>query len=76
MSAVPCRREPWPSAAALGSPRPNSTHSPLLHRCHQPPLVTQVEQFVITSPEGDASWEAMEEMLGNAEDFYQARGGG
>jgi hypothetical protein len=28
---------------------------------------------MITSPEGNASWEAMEEMLTNAEDFYQVR---
>jgi seryl-tRNA synthetase len=33
-----------------------------------------VEQFVITSPHDNASWEAMEEMLTNAEDFYQSLG--
>jgi seryl-tRNA synthetase len=40
---------------------------------HHPPCVQfeKVEQFVITSPEGNASWEAMEEMLANAEEFYQ-----
>jgi seryl-tRNA synthetase len=32
-----------------------------------------VEQFVICSPEGDESWQVMDEMLGNAEDFYQVR---
>jgi len=35
----------------------------------------QVEQFCITSPEGSSSWDAMEEMLGNAEGFYTVRGG-
>ncbi|KAF8063832.1 Serine--tRNA ligase [Scenedesmus sp. PABB004] len=34
----------------------------------------KVEQFVICSPEGNQSWEVMEEMLGNAEEFYQALG--
>lgn len=34
-----------------------------------------MEQFVICSPEGDASWQMMDEMLGNAEEFYQVRGG-
>jgi seryl-tRNA synthetase len=34
----------------------------------------QVEQFVITSPEDDASWKMMEEMLGNAEGFCKALG--
>ncbi len=28
----------------------------------------------MTSPDGDASWAAMEEMLGNAEGFYQGLG--
>jgi seryl-tRNA synthetase len=35
-----------------------------------------VEQFVIASPEGDASWALMEEMLANAEEFYQVGLGG
>jgi len=34
----------------------------------------KVEQFFVTSPLGHASWEALEEMLGNAEAFYQALG--
>jgi seryl-tRNA synthetase len=34
----------------------------------------KVEQFSIVSSEGDLSWAMMEEMLGNAEDFYQALG--
>jgi seryl-tRNA synthetase len=34
----------------------------------------KVEQFVITSPHDDASWKALEEMIGNAEAFYQALG--
>ena len=29
----------------------------------------QVEQFVITSPHDNKSWEAMDEMIGNAEEF-------
>lgn len=37
-------------------------------RIHQ---FEKIEQFVICSPEGNASWEIMEEMLGNAEAFYQ-----
>ena len=36
-------------------------------------LHLQVEQFCIASPEGNASWDAMEEMLGNAEAFYTVR---
>jgi seryl-tRNA synthetase len=39
-------------------------------RIHQ---FEKVEQFVICSPEGDESWQVMDEMLGNAEDFYQVR---
>lgn len=31
-----------------------------------------MEQFFVTSPDNDASWAALEEMLTNAEDFYQA----
>lgn len=34
----------------------------------------KVEQFMITSPHDDASWKALEEMIGNAEAFYQALG--
>jgi hypothetical protein len=30
----------------------------------------QVEQFCIAAPDGNHSWDAMEEMLTNAEDFY------
>lgn len=42
---------------------------PPLHSVHQ---FEKVEQFVICSPHDNASWEAFEEMLANAEDFYQA----
>lgn len=38
-------------------------------RIHQ---FEKVEQFFVTSPDNDASWAALEEMLTNAEDFYQA----
>jgi len=36
-------------------------------------IAMQVEQFCITSPEDNHSWDAMEEMLGNAEAFYSVR---
>jgi seryl-tRNA synthetase len=39
------------------------------YRIHQ---FEKVEQFIICSPE--ESWSLMEEMLANAEDFYQALG--
>jgi len=34
----------------------------------------KVEQFVITSPHDNKSWEALDEMIGNAEEFCQALG--
>ncbi len=34
----------------------------------------KVEQFCIVSSEGDLSWQVMDEMLANAEEFYQALG--
>ena len=40
-------------------------------RVHQ---FEKVEQFFVTSPHEHASWEALEEMLTNAEAFYQALG--
>ncbi len=39
-------------------------------RVHQ---FEKIEQFVICTPEGNTSWEMMEEMLANAEGFYQVR---
>ena len=33
-----------------------------------------MEQFCITSPHDDASWQMMDEMIGNAEGFYQSLG--
>ena len=33
-----------------------------------------MEQFCLTSPREDASWKTMDEMIGNAEEFYQALG--
>jgi seryl-tRNA synthetase len=42
-----------------------------IFRVHQ---FEKVEQFVIASPEGDASWKIFEEMLTNAEEFYQGLG--
>ncbi len=40
-------------------------------RVHQ---FEKVEQFCVTTSEGDASWQMMEEMLANAEEFYQVGG--
>jgi len=40
-----------------------------IFRVHQ---FEKIEQFVLTTPEGNESWEVMEEMLKNAEDFYQS----
>ncbi len=37
-------------------------------RIHQ---FEKIEQFVLCSPEDDASWDMMDEMLTNAEEFYQ-----
>lgn len=34
----------------------------------------KVEQFIVCSPDGNESWEMMEEMLSNAEEFYQSLG--
>ena len=43
----------------------------LLCRIHQ---FEKVEQFFVTSCHNNASWEAFEEMLTNAEDFYTSLG--
>ena len=40
-------------------------------RIHQ---FEKVEQFFVTSPDNNKSWEAMEEMLHNAEEFYKSLG--
>lgn len=42
-----------------------------IFRVHQ---FEKVEQFVVTSNEGDASWNALDEMLDCAEGFYRALG--
>lgn len=42
-----------------------------IFRVHQ---FEKVEQFVVCSPDGDESWQLMDEMLANAEGFYQALG--
>eukprot|EP00096_Caligus_rogercresseyi_P014686 TRINITY_DN719_c0_g1_i2.p1 TRINITY_DN719_c0_g1~~TRINITY_DN719_c0_g1_i2.p1 ORF type:complete len:504 (-),score=205.81 TRINITY_DN719_c0_g1_i2:60-1571(-) len=42
-----------------------------IFRVHQ---FEKVEQFVITSPHDNKSWEAFDEMIGNAEEFYQVLG--
>ena len=39
-------------------------------RIHQ---FEKVEQFLVTSPHDNASWEALDEMVANAEEFYQVR---
>ena len=48
---------------------PDNYDTCLLCRVHQ---FEKVEQFIVTSPKGDASWHAFEEMARNAEDFYQS----
>merc|ERR1712203_3814 len=42
-----------------------------IFRVHQ---FEKIEQFVITSPHDDASWKALDEMIGNAEEFCQLLG--
>lgn len=42
-----------------------------IFRVHQ---FEKVEQFVLTSPHDNKSWEMMEEMIGNAENFCQSLG--
>ena len=44
-------------------------HTPF--RIHQ---FEKVEQFYVTTPYDNASWAALDEMLTNAEDFYQGLG--
>ena len=46
-------------------------NSSLSCRVHQ---FEKVEQFFVTSPHDNASWEALDEMLSNAEEFYQKLG--
>ena len=36
-------------------------------------FIFQVEQFVITSPHDNKSWEAMDEMIGNAEEYCKVK---
>lgn len=42
-----------------------------IFRVHQ---FDKIEQFCVTSPKDNNSWEMMEEMIKNAEDFYKALG--
>ena len=42
-----------------------------IFRVHQ---FEKIEQFVITSPHDNKSWEALEEMIGNAEEFCKLLG--
>ncbi|KAI8419850.1 hypothetical protein MSG28_008481 [Choristoneura fumiferana] len=42
-----------------------------IFRVHQ---FEKVEQFVLTSPHDNASWQMMDEMITNAEEFYQVLG--
>jgi seryl-tRNA synthetase len=42
-----------------------------IFRIHQ---FEKVEQFVVCSPENGESWKMLDEMLGNAEEFYTVRG--
>ena len=45
-----------------------SWHAASPGRIHQ---FEKVEQFLVTSPHDDASWAALDEMVANAEEFYQ-----
>lgn len=51
----------------------NDLFMPFISFCFSLSFV-QVEQFTITSPHDDESWKMMDEMIGNAEAFYQALG--
>ena len=42
-----------------------------IFRVHQ---FEKIEQFVITSPHDNKSWESLEEMIGNAEEFCKLLG--
>ena len=42
-----------------------------IFRVHQ---FEKIEQFCVTSPEDDASWNMFEEMIGHSEAFYQSLG--
>ena len=42
-----------------------------IFRVHQ---FEKVEQFVVTSPNGDESWKMQETMIGNCKDFYESLG--
>merc|ERR1719424_919336 len=42
-----------------------------IFRVHQ---FEKVEQFVVTSPEGDLSWQMQEQMIANCKEFYQSLG--
>ena len=54
------------------SPRPaDPCPPPAACSVHQ---FEKVEQFVIASPHDDDSWVSLEEMIANAEAFYQALG--
>ena len=64
MSGARCRDLEAPLACV----RKGVVHA---RRVHQ---FEKVEQFFVTSPHEHASWQALEEMLTNAESFYQALG--
>jgi seryl-tRNA synthetase len=42
-----------------------------IFRVHQ---FEKIEQFVVTSPKDNASWQMMEKMIANSEEFYQSLG--
>ena len=73
-SATPC--QPFCDMFTLTHPHTQAScdHPPTrlsLRRVHQ---FEKVEQFTVTSPNNNASWKALDEMLTNAEDFYQHLG--
>ena len=66
---------PVASSASINSKRfPTDFHYLTVRRVDMKIVVlaSQVEQFCITSPHDNLSWQMMDEMIGNAEAFYQA----
>ncbi|CAD6335421.1 unnamed protein product [Miscanthus lutarioriparius] len=79
-TSPPRRSSLWRTTTRASSSVPTSCRSEAgshgrdtagIFRTHE---FQKVEQFCITAPDGDASWEMHEEMIRNAEDFYAALG--
>ena len=56
--------DPWRSTVCITCQLAHAVRG----RIHQ---FEKVEQFLVTSPHDDASWAALDEMVANAEEFYQ-----